>query len=214
MPKLKPTTHAARREHILDAAERCFARTGFHRTTIQDICTEAGVSAGALYVYFTSKEDLIAGIAERDRAKLQRELTELASAEDLLGALRQLGEHYTVEEPHHKQVLCVEIGAEATRNPAVGAIFRSVDQFVIDSFEKLFARAHAEGRIAPALEPRTLARVVAVLGDGLFWRRATDPGFDAKALLPAVTAIIGALLNPTVSAAGDAPVQISAGAPA
>jgi AcrR family transcriptional regulator len=58
MPKLKPEVQHQRREHILDAAERCFARAGFHRTTMHDICREAGVSPGALYVYFDSKEAL------------------------------------------------------------------------------------------------------------------------------------------------------------
>ncbi len=38
MPKLKPEVQHQRRERILDAAERCFARTGFHRTTMHDIC--------------------------------------------------------------------------------------------------------------------------------------------------------------------------------
>ena len=91
MPKLKPDTHRARREHILDAAQICFARSGFHRTTMQDICKEAVVSPGALYVYFGSKEDLIAGIVERDRAKLAGELAALAEAPDLLAALSKLG---------------------------------------------------------------------------------------------------------------------------
>lgn len=67
MPKLKPDTQRARREHILDAAGACFARQGFHRTTIQDICREAVLSPGALYIYFDSKEALIAGLCERDR---------------------------------------------------------------------------------------------------------------------------------------------------
>jgi TetR/AcrR family transcriptional regulator, repressor for uid operon len=65
MPKLKPETQQARRESILDAAEMCFARSGFHRSTMQDICKAAGISPGALYVYFASKEDLIAGIVDR-----------------------------------------------------------------------------------------------------------------------------------------------------
>ena len=103
MPKLKPDIQRARREHILDAAELCFARAGFHRTTMQDICKEAGVSPGALYVYFDSKEALIAGICERDRAEFAERFAALAAAPDFLGALGELGEQYFVNEPAHKR---------------------------------------------------------------------------------------------------------------
>src|SRR5262245_37867956 len=195
MPKLNPETQAARRAHILDAAELCFARAGFHRTSMHDICREAGVSAGALYVYFASKEDLIAGIAERDRAKLAGELAELAKSPDLSTALGKLGEHYAVEEPAHKRLMCIEIGLESTRNEAVGAIYRSVDRYVLESLEQLFRRAAMEGRIKPVLDAHMLAQVMAVLGDGLFWRRAVDPAFDAKSVLPAITGIVAGLLN-------------------
>ena len=133
MPKLTAATQAVRRAHILDASEICFARNGFHRTSMQDICREAGVSAGAVYVYFSSKEALIAGIAERDRNKLAAELAELATSPDLTTALAKLGEQYAVEEPQHKRLMCVEIGLEATRNAAVGEIYRAVDRFVLDS---------------------------------------------------------------------------------
>lgn len=204
MPKLKPDIQRARREHILDAAERCFARAGFHRTTMHDICREAGVSPGALYVYFSSKEALIAGIAERDRARLQREIAELAAAPDLVTALGKLGERYTLEEPHYKRVLCVEIGLEATRNAEVGRIHASVDRFVVESFAKLFERAEREGRISPATPPAVLAEVIAVIGDGMFWRRAVDPSFDARRIMPAILALVASLLNPRPS---DLPPQ-------
>lgn len=200
MPKLKPATQAARREHILDAAEQCFARSGFHRTTMHDICKEAGISAGALYVYFASKEALIAGISERDRAEFANRLAVLADAPDLLQALSLLGEQYFVDEPAHKRLMCVEIGVESTRNPQVGEIFRGVDRFVVGSFETLFRRLADEGRIAPSLDIPTLARVFITISDGLFWRRATDPAFDAKAILPAITSLIGAMLNPAALA--------------
>jgi AcrR family transcriptional regulator len=196
MPKLKPETQRARREHILDAAELCFARAGFHRTTMQDICREAHVSPGALYVYFSSKEELIAGIVERDRAKLSDQLKELAAATDLMAALERLGEHYTVEEPLHKRVLSIEIGSESTRNPAVGEIFRSVDSFCLESFTQFFERAREDGKIAPELEMSVLVQIVALIGDGLFWRAATDPSFDAKTLIPAVSNLVRALINP------------------
>ncbi len=202
MPKLKPDTQRARREHILDAAEICFAHSGFHRTTMQDICKEAAISPGALYVYFASKEALIAGIAERDRTKLAGELKELSQAPDLLAALAKLGEHYAVEEPQHKRVLSLEIGAEATRNPVVGEIFRSVDTFCLESFGELFARARAEGKIAPAIDTATIAEIIAVIGDGLLWRRAIVPDFDAKTLIPAITDLVRTLLNPIETEAG------------
>ncbi|HEX2839786.1 TetR/AcrR family transcriptional regulator [Hyphomicrobium sp.] len=196
MPKLKPETQQARRERILDAAELCFARAGFHRSTMQDICKEAGISPGALYVYFASKEDLIAGIVERDRAKLAAELAELSHAPDLLSALAKLGEHYAVEEPQHKRVLGIEIGSEATRNAAVGATFKSVDEYCRQSFEQVFERAQQDGKIKPQDDPRTLSEVVSLIGDGLFWRRAVDPEFDAIKVLPVLVRMVSALLNP------------------
>lgn len=201
MPKLSPDTQRARRENILDAAELCFARAGFHRCTIQDICKEAGVSAGALYLYFDSKEDLIAGIAERERAEFQDRIKDLAEAEDFLQALSVVGEQYFVEQPVARRLMCVEIGVEATRNEKVAEIYRNVDAFILESFETLFQRLKDEGRIAPEEDIATLAKLFALIGDGLVWRRATDPGFDSAALLPAVTRLASAMIRPVEPAA-------------
>ncbi|HEY7669729.1 MAG TPA: TetR/AcrR family transcriptional regulator [Hyphomicrobium sp.] len=196
MPKLKPATQRARREHILDAAEVCFARSGFHGTTMQDICKEALISPGALYVYFASKEELIAGLAERDRAEFQERFAELSQAPDFMKALGALGERYFVEEPAHKRTMCLEIGLESTRNAKVGDIYRAVDRYVAESFEKLFARLAAEGRIAPDMDVPTVAKVFSVLGDGLFMRRALDPDFEPDVVIPAVMKLVEKLLGP------------------
>jgi AcrR family transcriptional regulator len=209
MPKLKPATQTARRQHILDSAARCFARSGFHRTTMQDICREAAISPGAIYVYFDSKEALIAGLCERDRADFAVRFQALSEAPDTLDALRQLGEHYFVEEAAHKRLLAVEIGVEATRNARVGEIFGSVDGHCRASFQQLFQRLKDEGRINPQLEIETLAKVFMIIGDGMFWRRAIDPQFDAKAILPAILDLIGHLMAPT-GAAGPEPIQPAA----
>jgi AcrR family transcriptional regulator len=199
MPKLKPATQRARREHILDAAEACFVRAGFHRTTMQDICKEAAISPGALYVYFASKEDLIAGLAERDRAEFAERFAEISAAPDPISALTSLGEHYFIEEPANKMMIGLEVGLESTRNPKVGEIYRSVDRCVNDSFEKLFERLAAEGRIAPEFDVATVTQLLSLIGDGLCVRRATDPDFDAQALVPAVMRVIKILLNPVAN---------------
>lgn len=208
MPKLKPETQNARREHILDAAEQCFARTGFHRTTMQDICKQAGVSPGALYVYFNSKEELIAGITERDRAEFAEQFAALAAAPNFLDALEALGEYYFVEERAAKWQMCVEIGVESTRNATVAEICRRFDREVFESFERLFQRLKDEGRIAPALDIPTVTLAFSVVADGMFWRRATHPTFDPRAAMPAVLQIVTNLLNPVpVSADADNDVQ-------
>jgi len=196
MPKLKPDTQRARREHILDAALTCFARGGFHATTMQTICREAGVSPGALYVYFDSKEALIAGLCERDRAEFAERFASLSTAPDFLDALTTIGEHYFIDESADKQRFAVEMGIEATRNPRIAEIFMSVDKFCSDSFEALFRRLQEEGRIAPRTEIKMLVKVFNVVGDGMFWRRAIDPTADMGAVLPVMVDLIGTLLNP------------------
>jgi AcrR family transcriptional regulator len=196
MPKLKPAIQQARRDNILNAAERRFARAGFHRTTMQDICREAGVSPGALYVYFDSKEALIAGIAERDRAEFAERLAGVAEAPDFLAALRDLGEHYFVREPKPSHLMCIEIGLESTRNARIAEIHRGVDEFISSSFEKLFRRMQEEGRIAPDLPIPVVVRLFSVIADGLFWRRAVDPAFDGTVLVPATLELMQGLLRP------------------
>ena len=196
MPKLKPDTQRARRENILDAALLCFARAGFHATTMLDICKEADVSPGAVYVYFASKEDLIAGLCERDRNEFAERFSQLAAAPDFLEALQTIGEHYFVDEPPEKQRFVVEMGVESTRNPRIAEIFMSVDKFCCDSFQALFQRLKDEGRIAPRVDISTIAKVFNVIGDGMFWRRAIEPGFNAREVLPVITELVGTMLNP------------------
>lgn len=196
MPKLKPETELARRQHILDAAERCFDRGGFHRTSMQDICKEAGVSPGALYVYFDSKEALIAGICERNRAELTDRLDKLAEAPDFMAALSALGESYLVDDPASKQRIVAEMGLESARNARVSEIFFGADQFCFAAFEGLFERLKQEGRADPQLDVKTIAKVFMLIGDGLYWRRAIMPEFDMRDVLPVLASMIGSLLRP------------------
>ena len=58
MPKLKETTRASREARILQAAVACFARHGYHATTMDAIAYEAGIAKGVTYLYFDSKEVL------------------------------------------------------------------------------------------------------------------------------------------------------------
>ncbi|WP_280268455.1 TetR/AcrR family transcriptional regulator [Nocardia wallacei] len=71
MPRVSEEHLERRRQQILDAAQQCFARKGFHATSMQDVFAESGLSAGAVYRYFKSKDELIAALAADSTALLR-----------------------------------------------------------------------------------------------------------------------------------------------
>lgn len=203
MPKLKPDTQRARRSHILDAAERCFARTGFHATSMQEICAEAEVSPGALYTYFNSKEDLIAGIVERDRAHFAERFKDLQSSDDFMSALDQLGAQYLVDEPNYRTVMSIEIWLESTRNPRIRKIVRDCDEEIMAGFRTLFDTLKKEGRMTSSIDAKSLADMLAIIGDGVYLRRAIDPKFNPAEMMPTIIETLARIIEPQNDAAPD-----------
>lgn len=83
MPRVSAEHLERRRQQILDAAQLCFARRGFHETSMQDIFTESGLSAGAVYRYFKSKNDIIAALATETTVALRATMTEAIRTDPL-----------------------------------------------------------------------------------------------------------------------------------
>ncbi|WP_084327487.1 TetR/AcrR family transcriptional regulator [Salinarimonas rosea] len=207
------TTHPLaqdRRIAILDAAEACFARAGFHRTTMQDIAAAAAMSVGNLYRYFASKDAVIIALGERDRAEVARDFAALDDAEDFLAAFRAIGEKHLRAVPATRSAICLEIWAEATRNAVFAEITRAFEMEVTGRLERAFALAQARGAIRSTADPRALAITIGTLADGLFVRRAVSQSFDAGAEIDRVLALVGAILHgaidgaATISGAGPA----------
>jgi len=196
MPKLSPQQQAARRLRIVDAAERCFARNGFHRTTMQDICKEAGISPGALYLYFNSKEALIEALTERDREQFAAHFANAGEGDDFAAVLEHLFRVCVVDQPPHKSALCIEIGAESTRNPAIAATMRRFDESLRASLLVWLGDAQRRGLIEPVGPLEQALTAAIVIADGFLWRRAVDQTFDVEAAAPVMTAMIMSILRP------------------
>ncbi|GLU42117.1 MULTISPECIES: TetR/AcrR family transcriptional regulator [unclassified Pseudomonas] len=77
MPKISDAQRAKRREQILEAAWCCFQHRGLSATTMEDIVREAGVSAGSVYLYFASKDELVLAAVDRSLGGLEQELAPL-----------------------------------------------------------------------------------------------------------------------------------------
>ena len=194
-----PEAPGDRRARILDAAERCFVRTGFHRATMQEIATEAGMSPGNLYRYFPSKDAMVEGLAGRDRADIARDFERFAEGEDFLAVFKELGRKHFAEEPRGKAIMCLEIWAEATRNPVFARLTSSFEQDVVERLADLLEAARVAGSVSPEIEPRAIATLISTLANGLFVRKAIVPAFDAASEVPRFLALICGLLEGKIS---------------
>lgn len=173
-----------RRDEILDAARCCFVRSGFHQTSMQEICTEAGMSPGNLYRYFPSKEALIAGIAERDRAEVAQEFASVDLRPGLIAVLEGMAKHYFSERADEQVKLCTEVMAEARRNPEIARISTAFDHDVKKWLIDLFKAGAERGEISGDVDFDAVATMLMIITDGVWWRRALDPDFKPEAVLP------------------------------
>jgi len=189
---------ADRRGEILAAAQACFARSGFHQTSMQEICSEARMSPGNLYRYFRSKEDIIAGIAERDRADAAQQFASVGHG-GFFDGLAQLAQRHLVERSVEQVALCVEIMAESRRNPAVARIYQDMEADVRKRFIALLHGAAERGEIRRDLDFDGTVTVLFALADGLSWRRAVEPSFNTEAVMPIVLGMVEQLLAKPVS---------------
>ena len=173
-----------RRAEILQAAARCFARSGFHGASMQDICAEAAMSPGNLYRYFGSKEEIIAAICERDRADAAEGFAMVNQAPDFWSAFAALARYHFVERSTDDIAICAEVFAESRRNPEIARLNQQFDADVKRWLSDLLRQAAARGDIHPQTDIEACTAMLMVMADGLFWRRATEPSFDAAAVLP------------------------------
>ena len=179
MPKVTEEHRLARRAQIVAAARTCVISEGFHKTTMADVIRESGLSAGAVYGYFKSKEEIVAAIAE-DALSSVDELFEkiLATEQPLtpLAALEATIEHVvTVAQRPGGDVtrVAVQAWAEALRNESIREVAQDKYLRLRDHFLEIARRAQADG----TLDPDVAAEDVAAVMFGMI------PGFVLQRLL-------------------------------
>jgi len=176
MPKVTEEHVQARRRQILSAALRCFAREGFHRSTMQDIFRESDLSPGAVYSYFTGKDELmLAIIAETmsfvgEAAALVNEPLPEGRPRRPGEALAEIIHRYrdfelgTVVE---RARIFPHLVGEQQRNPQLNAAVRTGLDTLRGVFETLARAAQERGELGPAVDPEQFARLPISLMQGL-----------------------------------------------
>ncbi len=206
MPKVSPSYLEARRQQILDAAVECFLREGFHRATMQEIVQQSGLSPGAIYRYFKSKDEIIEAIAnERHTREQELILTARSQVErdDAAALFRELMRQFfgmlEDDDERKRRRLGIQVWAEALRDPRIHLIVLSGIDEPRALLAEIITSLQAHGELSPQLAPDALARVMIALFQGFILQQAWDPKVETQPYMEVVEALFGSLLGPTSS---------------
>jgi AcrR family transcriptional regulator len=181
MPKVSEAHVEARKHQIVDAAANCFARRGLHQSTMQDICREADLSPGAIYRYFSSKDEIIEAMEEQGRQHSAAIIDAITSErKDTLDVLEGLtGVFFSKLEDVRDCAVHIELWAEALSNPRIRDMVVGIDDSIRDAFAtKIVREGQERGEINARLDPDAVGRVMIAFWDGLVLQKTLDPNVD------------------------------------
>jgi AcrR family transcriptional regulator len=165
------------RNRILKAAEGCFAQSGYDGTTVSQICEAAGVSKGALYHHFDSKQAIFLELLSRWLKAMDFQLTNLGDDPDnvpdrLLSMSAITG--MVLRIPREQLLIYLEFVNKAVRDPVVWEQTIEPYHRYQEQISGLIEAGIAEGSLKQ-VAPDNAARAVIAMAMGLLMQGFLDP---------------------------------------
>lgn len=185
-----------RRKQVLEAAECCFRRSGFHGASMAEISKAAGMSAGHIYNYFDSKDAIIGTFVEQNIERISALVLDLKQRDDPLQAMIDDTERCVLDNLHPGTwVLPLEIFAEASRNPEVATLLQDADSHSRGALRAVLKLGRAKRGLAndDALLDGRIEALIAMF-QGLHLRALHNPTLDETATVAAFRLALAALL--------------------
>jgi len=182
-----------KRQLILDAAVRVFARSGYHAARVGDIAAEAGVAHGLLYHYFDSKEELLATIFRETWAELLQALREVEDDAGPAGEqLRQVTAILLRSWRRNPDLVRVLV-REVARSPQLGGRVDEIGQ-AFSAIERIIERGQRAGELRRDVDPRLASWIVYGALEEILtgWVLGTLPDGD-EAVADAERTVVGVL---------------------
>jgi len=157
----KKSNGGDKRERILDAAERVFARHGFYNARVAEIARDAGVADGTIYLYFKSKDDLLISLFESRMERVNTQLREaIVGATTAPEKIQRFLDSYAAlakEHPSVAEVLTIELRQSSKfmkeyANPRFADFLRLLAQIV--------EQGQKAGELDDGIPPQTAARAL------------------------------------------------------
>lgn len=184
-----------KRDRILDAAVRVFAKDGFHATKVSDIARAAGVADGTIYLYFKSKEELLVSLFEDRVERLLRylgsELEKIDSVPQKYRRIVELQLGIFQDERELAEVVTI-ILRESTKLIKEFAAPKFMEY--LDAIAKVVAEGQARGDFRSDVSPHLVARATFGALDGIALTWAVGRG-EPEALTRAAGQLADLLLR-------------------
>ncbi len=194
-PERRELRKTARREAILAAARKVFARRGFDGTTIADLAREAGVAAGTVYLYYASKTDLFAALNARLFEVIIGAMRETEAPPDVLGGTRARI-HAVFEASSEHRDLLRPVFLNPDPRTEVARRMRRADEERLSRLAEILRAGMAAGVIRQG-DPLLLAKMInGLVIIALYQCFVQSAGRDAQAIEDMVTEMIAGGLTP------------------
>jgi AcrR family transcriptional regulator len=186
----------ANRERILRAARTVFGARGYYAATIEEIADEAGLSNGAIYYNFQSKEELFLALLDaRLDERLQHARRTVAAGGEPATGERTVEEEArditrSFKESREWRLLLLEFVAYAARNPAFAARFKDHKRQLRAALAEILELHLSARAITPTMPIEQLALAVTGLANGLAVEELSDPGSVSDELLGDTLALL------------------------
>ncbi|MET0659127.1 MAG: TetR/AcrR family transcriptional regulator [Steroidobacteraceae bacterium] len=182
---------------ILDAAEQCFIKFGFHAASMSTIAEAAGMSPGLIYRYFDSKSAIIKAIIERQLCTMRADMMALQSGADFTSMIAELFASWQRgDPPGMNPVLYLELTAQSTRDSDVADACKMSDEVSAGDFRAwLKQQAKIEGYELTDAEAEQSHFAVRCFIDGLALRAVRDPELSPAMVAASLQRFLPALLD-------------------
>ena len=176
-----PNLTSRRKREILQATIRCVISKGFHAASMKDICKEAAISAGGLYRYFGSKDEIILALVEEEQQENQETIALLDNSARFIPALEQVVRlaFQAYSDPDYGR-LAIELMAEAGRNLAFLKIFQDNEKQLKQALVTALQKGQDRKEITRKFSPRVQAEFILSVFDGFSARILLDPECSPK----------------------------------
>ncbi|MDD1728373.1 MAG: TetR/AcrR family transcriptional regulator [Methanospirillum sp.] len=166
MPKVVPEYKEEAKRRIIEAAIDVIAERGCDQLTFDQVAKKIGVTKGAVYWYFKTKEELITAVLKRFRTDFERTTFESFYNRPIDEMLLQIFDRFTLTD-NRQRAIFFEMFALAVRSSDVRHATRDYYQGLVATFEDAIKREQKQQLLDPDADPHTLALLMVALYSGL-----------------------------------------------